>query len=81
MDIAIRKGRLHSYLETADDKKINAIYTMVENEIIQSKVEYTEDFKAELDRRYEAYKKDPSTAISAKESKRRIQKILTVAGK
>lgn len=33
MDTAIIKSRLHNYLEFAGDKKIKAIYTMVEEEI------------------------------------------------
>ena len=50
----IRK-QLHSYLEVADDKKINAIYTMVEDEIKETIVEYTPEFKAELDSRVNYY--------------------------
>lgn len=35
MNTATIRQRLHSYLETADEKKVKAIYTMVEDEINQ----------------------------------------------
>ncbi len=41
MKTANIRQRLHSYLEVADDKKINAIYTMVEDEIKETIVEYS----------------------------------------
>ena len=53
--LAIRQ-QLHNYLEVADDKKIKAIYTMMEAEIKERAVEYTDDFKAELDKRQTTYK-------------------------
>lgn len=72
---AIRK-QLHNYLEVADDKKIKAIYTMMEGEIKESAVVYTDEFKAELDKRYAAYKSGNAKMVTAAESKKRIQKIL-----
>jgi len=55
MDTATIRKQLHDYIEVADDKKINAIYTMVEDEISASHLEYTEELKAELNRRVEYY--------------------------
>jgi hypothetical protein len=78
--LAIRQ-QLHSYLEVADDKKIKAIYTMMETEIKERAVEYTDDFKATLDKRQAAYKSGNTRTITATESKKRIQKILKAAGK
>jgi hypothetical protein len=78
--LAIRQ-QLHNYLEVADDKKIKAIYTMMEAEIKERAVEYTDDFKTELDRRQAAYKSGKAKITTAGESKKRIQKILKAAGK
>jgi hypothetical protein len=50
MNTADIRQQLHGYLEVADDKKINAIYTMVEDEINETNVEYTPEFKAELEK-------------------------------
>lgn len=72
--VAMRK-KLHDYLDTAADKKIKAIYTMVEDELAEEKEDYTDEFKAELDRRYEEYLKDGIT-ISKAEVDKRIRKII-----
>lgn len=79
MNTATIKKRLHTYLENADDKKLKAIYTMVEHEISEDSVEYSESFKTELKRRAATYKKNPASAVSAEESKKRIAKILNTA--
>jgi putative addiction module component (TIGR02574 family) len=75
------RQRLHSYLETANDKKIKAIYTMVEDEIEKTGVEYTDELKEELDRRYAAYENGAEKPISSSESKKRIEKLLQAARK
>ncbi|MBD0286353.1 MAG: hypothetical protein ICV79_13150 [Flavisolibacter sp.] len=47
---------LHRFIEMAEEKKIIAIYTLFEDEIEQDEWEYADEFKAELDRRYDYYK-------------------------
>ena len=76
--VAIRQ-KILSYHEVADVKKIKAIYIMMETEIEEASVAYTDEFRKELKQRYEAYKQNPSTAVTTAESKRRIQKILKSA--
>jgi hypothetical protein len=76
MNTATIKKRLHTYLENADGTKLKAIYTMVEHGVVEDSVEYTGLFKTELKKRVAAYKKNPATAISAEESKKRIHHIL-----
>jgi putative addiction module component (TIGR02574 family) len=76
MNTAVIRQKLHSYLETADDKKIKAIYTMVQESIDDTAVSYTDEVKAELDRRHAAYKNGTEKTITATESKKRIQKLL-----
>jgi hypothetical protein len=72
---AIRQ-ELHNYLEVAEDKKVKAIYTMMQESIKESAVDYSKEFKAELDTRYETHKDGSSKMISAKESKSRLLKII-----
>lgn len=70
------RQKLHSYLEVADDKKVKAMYTMLEEEIEQSAVEYTDEFKNVLDKRYADYKSGKAKMFTPAESKRKVQKIL-----
>ncbi len=72
---AIRQ-ELHNYLEIAEDKKVKAIYTMMQESIKESAIDYSKEFKEELDTRYETYKDGSAKMINAKESKSRIQKII-----
>lgn len=79
MNTAAIRQKLHSYLEVADAKKVKAIYAIMENEIEESSVAYTDDFKAELGRRYTDYKNGKSKIVTAQESKRRLQRIVKSA--
>ena len=49
------RQQLHNYLEVADDKKLNAIYTIVADEIKETIVEYPPEFKADLNSRVNYY--------------------------
>jgi hypothetical protein len=74
MNTANIRQQLHGYLEIADDKKINAIYTMVEDEIKETIVEYTPEFKAELDNRVNYYL-NGGKMVSPAEMNKRLQAI------
>jgi hypothetical protein len=70
------RRRLHNYLEVADDKKLKALYAIMEDKINESAVAYTDDFKKELDKRQAAYKTGKEKVVSSTESKKRISSIL-----
>ncbi len=72
--VAIRQ-KLANYMKVADDKKVKAMYALFEDEIEQEEIEYTDEFKAELDRRY-AYYKNGGKMISAAQADKQIDKIL-----
>ncbi len=76
MNTSAIRQELHNYLEVAEDKKVKAIYTMMQESIQQSTVDYSDEFKVELDSRNESYKNGSAKMITAQESKKRIQKIL-----
>ena len=74
MTTAAIRQQLHNYLEIADDKKINAIYIMVEDDLKESAVVYTEELKAELDRRV-SYYLNGGKMISPTEMNKRLSAI------
>jgi hypothetical protein len=77
---AIRE-ELHNYLEVAEDKKVKAIYTMMQESIKESAINYSKEFKAELDSRFDTYKDGSAKMINAKASKSRLQKIIKAHSK
>ena len=70
MNMADIKRELHNYLEIADDKKLKAIYVMVKDEIKETTLAYTDEFKAELDRRVEHYLNGGKMVLSKEMNKR-----------
>lgn len=81
MTTTVLRQRLHSYLEVADDKKIKAIYAIMEEQIDAFDEEYSDAFKTELDSRYAAYKNGRAEVVTAGESKKRISEILNAKRK
>jgi len=75
MKTAEIRGKLHQFIDDAEDKKVKAIYTIFE-ENLAIEEDYTPEFKAELDKRYNEYKKDGKT-ISREEMDKRIKKMLS----
>ncbi|HUZ58994.1 MAG TPA: hypothetical protein VMU83_09445 [Hanamia sp.] len=75
METSIIRKKLHQFIETIEDKKAEAIYTLFEDEIDQGEWEYSDEFKAELDSRYEYYK-NGGRMISASEADEQITRIL-----
>ncbi|MBL7700851.1 MAG: hypothetical protein JNM14_01255 [Ferruginibacter sp.] len=76
--IAIRE-KLVNYMKLADDKKVKAMYALFEDEIEQDDIEYSKEFKKELDKRYDYYKKG-GKMVSQDEANKQISKLLQ-AGK
>lgn len=79
MTTATIRNKLHRFIDTIEDRKVKAIYTIFEENIDEEvKEEYTDEFKAELDSRYEAYKKD-GKVVSRETMDKRIKKMLSKA--
>jgi len=81
MSTAAIRQKLHSYLEVADDKKVKAIYAIMENDIEKSGITYTDEVKKELDRRYINYKSGKAKIITSEESRKRVRNILKASKK
>jgi hypothetical protein len=81
MSTLLIRQQLHNYLELADDKKVKAIYVMMEDDIKTKTAEYSSEFKAVLNSRYANYRSGKSKTITAAESKKRISRLLKSKGK
>jgi putative addiction module component (TIGR02574 family) len=75
------RQKLHEYIDSASDKKVKAFYVIVEDEIDDTYENPLEDpsFVAEMDRRYEQYKADPSIGIPLEEVEKKARQLRTKA--
>ena len=70
MTTAAIRERLYDYIRVADDKKVKAIYTLLEDQIFPA-YDWAEDeeFVAELDERVRRYEAGLDPAFSIEEAK------------
>lgn len=72
---AIRK-KLYDYIRVVDDKKLNAIYNLLENEIEQTNEWWKNKiFTAELDDRYESLENGSDNGFTVEQVKQSISKL------
>ena len=70
MTTAAIRERLYDYIRVADDKKIKAIYTLLEDQIAPTyDWSQDEEFVAELDERVRRYEAGIDPAFSIEEAK------------
>lgn len=77
MDNTELRQKLHHYIENAKEKKLQAIFTMVEDEIKEAYNHWDdEDFVSELQEREQAYLKGTSKVYTAGESALRAREAI-----
>ena len=82
MTTTVIRKKLVDYLKTADDKKIKAIYTMVEDEINTKANDWDEPFITELEKRSKSLKSGTAKTYTWEETKKAaIQKVKTTKRK
>ena len=72
----ILRDKLHHYIDTIEDKKLEAMYVLFETEIEEEDI-YTDEFKATLDNRYNEYKTD-GIVVTEADANKRIDNLLQV---
>ncbi len=69
MTIESIREKLVNYLEVADEKKLKAIYTMVEDEISTIENDWEDDFERELSDRSKSFNNGSAKTYSWEETK------------
>jgi hypothetical protein len=71
-----RRNKLYSYLRVADEKKINAIYNLLEDEIEQTN-KWWEDkkFITELDNRDRSINSGKDKGVTVQQARKDIEKL------
>lgn len=75
MTATLIRKKLHNFIDSIEEKKAKAIYTLFESEIENEPLEYSSTLKNELDNRYEYYQ-NGGKMITANEANKKISKIL-----
>lgn len=73
METALIRNKLHEYIDAADDKKVEAIYTILEEEIEQRHV-YSDEELSMLYERREQHLKGETKSYTLEESISLIRK-------
>lgn len=76
MTVAAVREKLYDYIRVADDKKVKAIYTMLEDEI-NEEVKWWKDnnFLNELDKRYKGWESGKEKSYTLAEINASIEKL------
>ena len=72
MSTAAIRQKLQEYIRFADDKKVKAIYVILENEIEEKHEEWSKEFENEILRRIEDYESGKDKGISRREVTRKV---------
>ena len=74
MTIATKKEKLHGLIDTIGDEKIDAIFSLFEDQLAKPYIWWEDDeFVAELEQRVEDFKTGKDKGVTWDEIKRKIQ--------
>ena len=76
MTTSLIREKLVSYLKVADEKKVKAIYTMVEDEINTNENDWDNDFIKELEKRSKQFTEGKAKTYTWTETKKAATKSL-----
>lgn len=68
METALLREKLHTYINEADEKKLNAIYTILENEIEEEQYLFSQDEISTFHKRRENHLAGISKSFSIEET-------------
>ncbi|MEZ5108406.1 MAG: hypothetical protein R2829_05465 [Bacteroidia bacterium] len=76
MAVSKHRRSLFNYRRFADDKKVKALYTLVENEISEKENQWTKEYSKELERRKSELIKDVKKGVTRKQVQDKLHKLL-----
>ncbi|OQB62100.1 MAG: hypothetical protein BWX95_01626 [Bacteroidetes bacterium ADurb.Bin141] len=76
MAVSKQRRSLFNYIRFADDKKVKALYTLVENEISEKENQWTKEYSKELERRESELIKDVKKGVTRKQVQDKLHKLL-----
>ncbi len=76
MAVSKQRRSLFNYRRFADDKKVKALYTLVENEISEKENQWTKEYSKELERRESELIKDVKKGVTRKQVQDKLHKLL-----
>ena len=76
MAVSKQRRSLFNYRRIADDKKVKALYTLVENEISEKENQWTKEYSKELERRKSELIKDVKKGVTRKQVQDKLHKLL-----
>ena len=80
MTLIAIKEKLHEYIDHADEKKVQAIYTLVENDFEDANHVYDQETLAMLEKRRDDYLRSNSKGLSEEQSMEHVKKELAKRG-
>lgn len=82
MTTATKREKLHDFINDADDKKVEAIYSLIENEIEESYDHWEdEEFLAEIKKRLDEFESGKVKGISWEQVKLNARKKMAARNK
>lgn len=75
MGVTEIREKLHTYISIADDKKVKALFTMIESDLEKYDWWKNEKFIKELDKEYNDFKAGKAKSYSLQELKKDIQAV------
>jgi len=75
MNTASLRQKLHDRIDRADRTKLISLLKVMENEVIESSLPDSDEFRLELEKRWSEYERGETEVIPWEESQRRVRAI------